>query len=342
MADDSSEEKKHDASSKKLSDSRDKGQVPTAKEAVQSLAIIFVLAYIFLNFFGTGNALSTLFRPEFYDISEPATTVFKMRFLEATQVVLSITFGALILAALVGAGLTLMISGFVFSFESLNPDLNKINPVKGAGRVFGIQGMKTFGMNILRLVLLVAAGGGTAYLLLPRVFSVHSCSFECGTAEVGMVILYSVGAMMLVMLMMSVLDYLVSTQEFLRQQKMTETERKKEQKDMMGSPELRGVREELRQDTLKTIGPGYATFIVDNGHGKAVAVHYQRGVTDWPIVVAKSSNKANLLRMARRSGAPVVTDATAAEVIRYINMGDQIFEEHQIQAIMPYIQEHAQ
>jgi flagellar biosynthesis protein FlhB len=57
-------------------------------------------------------------------------------------------------AAVVGIAANTVQIGFLFTFEPLKPDMNKLNPVEGAKKIFAKKNLFEFLKNVLKLVFL--------------------------------------------------------------------------------------------------------------------------------------------------------------------------------------------
>ena len=105
--------------------------------------------------FCTTKSLGTFFLPNpFGRISNRSPSIMKGLTSTLTNsyfTMASIVFPILVscfFAAFIAEG---MQTGFRYTPKVINPDLNKFNPVKGAKKIFGIKGLKTFLVDFLEI-----------------------------------------------------------------------------------------------------------------------------------------------------------------------------------------------
>jgi type III secretion protein U len=106
------------------------------------------------------------------------------------------------------------------------------------------------------------------------------------------------------------IDYGHQYYEYMKKMRMSKDEVKREYRDSEGNPEIKSERRRLAQELLFS-PPGEATkkatVLVVNPTHFAVAIFYEPGVTDLPMVVEKAvDDQALFLRgVARDAGVPV-------------------------------------
>jgi type III secretion protein U len=116
---------------------------------------------------------------------------------------------------------------------------------------------------------------------------------------------------------MSAFDIWFQRMDYLKRHKMTKDEVRRESREMEGSPEMRGMRRRLHQE----VGMGNmlenvrkANVVVVNPTHIAVALYYEAGVTDLPLVVAKGEGHiAQAIRdIAQEEGIPIMRNVKLA------------------------------
>jgi len=111
---------------------------------------------------------------------------------------------------------------------------------------------------------------------------------------------------------------LVSRRQFLKQMRMSRREVKREHRDREGDSRLKQRRKELHGQFAKTSqslkGIRGADLVVVNPVHFAVALRYQPGVMEAPLVVSRGSHAValRLRRLAFAYGVPVIVDPPLA------------------------------
>lgn len=210
--------------------------------------------------------------------------------------------------------------GLKVSFEPLELDLGRLNPVKGLQKLFSMRaGVKLF-WSVLKVAVLAAVvywsledrlaafgGLGDADLLeiLRYVFSLL------------FLILFRVG---LALVVLGVFDYLYQRWQYEEDLKMTKEEVKEELKQTIGDPlvkrRIRQVQYRMFRQRIMEKVPE-ATVVVTNPTAYAVAIKYERGVMNAPVVVAKGMNliAQKIKEIGRKHGVPIVENRVLAQTL---------------------------
>jgi type III secretion protein U len=131
------------------------------------------------------------------------------------------------------------------------------------------------------------------------------------------------------MLVFAGLDFFLSRWLFTRDHMMSLTEMKKENKEDSGDPHIRSARNQERKKAAESAGltGTNAMGIVFAGPGIAVGVTYKPERSGVPLIAVKRGDQAavaELLKIAREKGVPIVEDpATTAALVKG-RVGDAI------------------
>lgn len=149
-----------EASPKRLEDARKKGQVPQSKEPSTALAFLVLAS---LAFTGLGSwilaRMMDLMRDAFsgkltMDADPQGFQEFWGHLtLEAALMVLPVAIPIM----LVGMFVAFLVAGPVFTFETLQPKMDKVSPMKGLKRLFSTRSLSEFVKSILKLVVISTA-----------------------------------------------------------------------------------------------------------------------------------------------------------------------------------------
>ncbi len=341
---DQSEEKSLPASEKKLKDARKKGQVAHSKDMVIGTGTVAILAYIWLAWDKVRTNLATL-------LILPADT-YDMPFLQAAERVADRAMELAVMTVLPLIAIIVLVSvltnvaltkGFIFSTEPIKPKGEKINPVSGFKRIFSLKNFVELIKSILKTALLTAAAILLVVLGIETLIKGPVCGVECVAYAFGSMVKPLFIAFALIFLLFALLDVGVQRWLFLRDQRMTKTEFKRERKDMEGDPTFRQERMRQRREMAEGVsvplGVKHATVMISDGQDAVVGLRYIKGETPVPAVVCKGrkDRAIMLIAEARQRYVPVAEDSELTHaLLRTSAMGDFVDQAyfHQVAAIL--------
>ncbi|MGY3333527.1 type III secretion protein U [Mesorhizobium sp. USDA 4775] len=328
---DTSEEKTHAASPKKLSEARKKGQLPRSSDFVRAVGTCAGLGYLWVR----GSVIEDKCLEALLFVDKLHHLPFKFAVGQALVVLAALalaTVGPLLgtLVAVVILASLLANGGFVFSFEPIKPSLEKMDPFQGLKRLASAQSTVELGKTLFKVFVLSATfslyllGAWKTMMYLP------GCGMGCIGHVVGVakpLIGIGAGALMVV----GLIDLVLQRALFQREMRMTQTEVMRERKDQQGAPELKGERRRIRDEAADEppLGVHSATLIF-KGRGALIGVRYVRGETGVPVVVcrAKDERVSPLLSEARALRLEIVDDHVLAnQLIRKANLGNPVPKE---------------
>jgi flagellar biosynthetic protein FlhB len=314
--------KTEDASPRKLEEARKRGEVPKSQDVVSfaSLAAasgVVMIAGGWLAHDMIDRLRPFISRPDDFDLTNGGgVTVLRLALLAAAPSLVAV-LGATVLA---GAAGNLVQHGFVFSTEPLGVKPERISPLQGFKRMFGIDGLVQF----LKSALKIAVVGAIAWFILAP----HAREFELLPALEPMSLLPMV-AQMLRGLLFGVLAFLAlvagfdwfwQRYRFNERMKMTKEELKEDFKQTEGDPRIKARIRQLRQERARRRMMQQvpkATVVVMNPTHYAVALRYEAGETAAPVCVAKGLDTLALRirEVAETHRVPVIEDAPLARAL---------------------------
>jgi type III secretion protein U len=326
---DSSEEKTEPASEKKLRDARRKGQVPHSKDFVSSMVFLAAAGYLLSSWTGLDERLRQLIdiaaaasAEPFADVAERAGKLVGIILVQTLA-----TLGGITAAAAVLSGVAATF-GPVFALEALQPKLEHISPAKGLKRIFGGRSWIEFAKSLVKIAILAPA----CWLVFRSLFPVLVETPECGTLCFASVLLSGLellaGTAAIIFVAIGLVDLLVQRQLFLREMRMSQTELKREYKDMEGDPHVRGELRRLRRElasSVKKLGLQNAVIGV-TGVNHFVGLRYKQGETTIPYLVCKGRDDAaaRMNAEARRRAISLVNDSALAAALLSHSVGQPI------------------
>ncbi|PWR19814.1 flagellar biosynthesis protein FlhB [Zavarzinia compransoris] len=222
----------------------------------------------------------------------------------------------------------------IFSAEKMKPDLAKLSPIKGLGRIFSRQGLMEFAKGIAKIT---AVGAGATIAAMPT-FDVLVTTPHYELTELSGLILRSVirlfGGALVVLAVIAGADYLFQRFERLRRLRMTKQEVKDEHKQSEGDPEIKGrqrqmARARMRRRMMAQVPT--ADVVVTNPTHFAVALKYDSETMGAPRVVAKGvdSLAARIRKAAEDASVPLVENPPLARALyAAVEVDDEVPPEH--------------
>jgi type III secretion protein U len=327
---DTSEEKALPPSEKKIKDARKKGQVPQHKEMVTAAVTVASFSYLMLR--APGLAVSFQARlaslPDTYDLpfTTAVGTVAGRLSVEAFAALLPL-IGLIVTVAVVT---NLVINGGpVMSLHPITPDAEHINPIKGFERMFSVKNLLELVKSIFKLAVVIFLVFQLIEAALQALVEIPACGLSCGMSVLGALLKRLFLVMALLFLVLGTLDIGIQKWLFMRDQRMTLTEQKRERKDTQGDPEIKKRHRRERQVGGPKTGLSNANFAIRSA-SVVLAMRYTTSDAPVPVLIARGVEDGvnPLLAELRSLGVPVVFDSAAADSISpSLKVGDAISKE---------------
>ncbi|MBK7581553.1 MAG: EscU/YscU/HrcU family type III secretion system export apparatus switch protein [Myxococcales bacterium] len=319
-------EKTEEPTPGRLRKAREQGDSPISQPLTQSLSFIVAVALAPAAIAATLARVAELLPAA---IREPPGAPSGIALGVATEVVTlsaPLVLGAALAAAATGA---VQAGGFV-AWKKLGPDFSKLNPAKGLGSLLSRERM--FGIvRALAASLLIAYLASR--LLAARAADIAASVGEPakGTLVAGHLLGRLAWIAALVGVALAAVDVLFVRQSWLRRNRMSPDEIKREHKESEGDPELKGARHRAHQEMLASASVNAvqkASVLIVNPTHLAAALHYEEEGDSAPRVVAQGSGELarKMIAAAHAYGVPVVRDVPIAQALMDLEVGDEIPE----------------
>lgn len=340
MSGNNSEEKTLAPTQNKLKKQREKGNVVTSKESVGSVIVAAVLIYLYFRRDWLGEKLVQLFLLNDEDFDRGFWFMLQVKtdliWTIGMQIILPVFVMVITLGILLGMSVA---GGPLFSVEPLIPKFEKINPAAGFKKVFGRRAMMTFLMHLVRLILMGAAFSFIVVAGWSALIRAPICGFGCITQALEANALPLVVSASVLMFSTAILDYLVQRFEFLREQKMSITEFRREYKDMEGDALIKARREMIGIEMAETpTGAGRATVLISNAPAEIVGVRYVEDETPAPLIVIRAKGADACRRLASTVDVPSYIDTDLAKTLSKTPVGDYVVDEPTVMALAAHLQ----
>jgi len=323
MAEQDGQEKTEQATGKKLSDTREKGQAPKSQE-LNSLAVFTTgLMVLFYTKDYVGMKLWTMSTYIFSSLDklELSANILSIYIFKGAMFFLSTVFpvllGIVIISLAVGYGQV----GFKITPKAIQPKFNKLNPITGFKNSF-LSSRPL--VELLKSVAKLGIVGIFSYFILEDMVlnSIGLVNFTI--AEIVDFMLDNsvefLWRVSLVYLVIAFSDFAYQKKKFLKDQKMTKQEVKEENKQTEGDPlvksQIKGKQMELARNRMMQDIPT-ADVVITNPTHFAVALKYEIGKTVAPKVVAKGKDllAQRIKAIAKENNVPMHEDVQLARAL---------------------------
>ena len=299
MAEDSDLERTEEPTSRRLEQAREEGQVPQSRELSSFLVLLSAASVLWVFGAWAVRQLEVVMRKGLTfgaDELREATPKFGERLLESSSdalIALSPMLLATLLAVLIAPHL---LNAWVFSPKAFAPNFSRLNPLKGIGRMFSMQGLAELVKALLKSALI----GGVAFWLIwgrsEEIVGLLAEPLDEALAHAGHLVVFCFLVIVSTMVLIAGIDVPFQLWRYNEQLKMTKEEVKQEGKEMEGSPEVKGriralMREAARRRMMSNVPK--ADVIVTNPTHYSVALSYKSGMKA-PKVVAKGRGEIAL------------------------------------------------
>lgn len=226
----------------------------------------------------------------------------------------------LLLLAAAGALSGFMQTGPIFTFDPLKMDISKISIFKGMGRLFSKRSIIELCKGVTKLLLVSIAAviairpyfGGVEHWvgldLLQSMFEMQSMFLKMMVAVLS------------VLFILAILDYMIQRSEFMKNMRMSKQEIREEHKQTEGDPQIKGrlrqLREQKARQRMMQAVPK-ADVVITNPTHYAIALKYDSTAMDAPTMVAKGVDLVaqKIKEVAKENNVPIVENATLARAL---------------------------
>jgi flagellar biosynthetic protein FlhB len=332
MADVDKSSKTEPPTEKKLSEARSRGQFAKAPEIAMTATLFAGLLVLF--FWAPSKAA---------DIMQFTKSIFEnLHSIQATQegiaVALTDSFLALALvvlpmlagcffAALIAEGVQ---TGFSFTPKALEPKFSKMNPISGVKRIWGLKALKAFAIDFLKFSAIGVVVWLTIIIFLndPIFYAPIPIQHIPGFIYDLLIIMFAL--LLLMLLITAIINFIIKKREHNEEMKMTKQEVKEERKSKEVSDEVKSAQRKKAMEmamgqNLQDVST--ADVVVTNPTHYAVALKYEKGTDNAPVVVAKGHDMLarKIKTIAKEFDVPVVEDKPVAQMLFALGMvGDPI------------------
>ncbi len=328
-------EKTEDATTKKLEDVREEGNVAKSVEVstTATLLALFVCLKFAVGFIG--NRLIATFKDFYSMITRYAVDGIDVK-----------AFNFLMLKAIMNIAITIapfLLLGFVVAFLSnalqfkfkvtskpLMPKFNKLNPVNGVKRMFSLNTLVELLKSIVKVVMISYLAYGVFVEHVKEIYLIFDMSVMQSVSLMYDIVMELSLKICLLFCAISAADFLYQKWKFKTDNKMTKQEVKDEYKNQEGDPKVKGQqRQRMQQASQRRMMAAIpeADVVITNPTHFAVALSYKAGQGQAPIVVAKGADflAGRIKEVARENQVEIVENKPLARMLYYnVELGAEI------------------
>ena len=182
------------------------------------------------------------------------------------------------------------LGALTFNGKLMAPKASRINPASGLKRIFGPQGWVELGKSLLKVILLGSIGYYMLIHVATQSIGLATSDLQTSVASLGSMLIGTLFAMAAGLVVIAGIDVPIQIIQLLRKLRMSKQEIKDEHKESEGNPENKQAQRQRRHDLAKRNmrkAVSEAHVILTNPTHFAVALRYDRGRDQVPVVVAK-------------------------------------------------------
>jgi len=332
MAEDSDLERTEPASARKLEQARERGNVPRSRE-LATLAVLLASASVIamLGMFmyqGLGRVMRNSLSFDLADVASPVMMGRNLMDAGIDGVLLYLPMAITVVVSAVGANL--MLSGWVFSTQALEPNFSKMNPIPGIARMFSRTALAELIKALLKGGLIAGVAGWMIWHQHDGILALANEPLESAVVHFGQIALFTFLASVAAFALIVLLDVPFQLWNYHHGLRMTKEEIRQEGKEIEGDPQIKArirslQREAARRRMMQAIPQ--ADVVVTNPMHFAVALKYEEKGMSAPVVLAKGSQliAERIKELAREHRIPVVEAPPLARALhRHVEVGETI------------------
>lgn len=335
MAEDKSN-KTEPATPKRKEEARKKGQVAMSRDVstaailVGGIGLLAAMLPVGLQRMTevTRQGLTLSFPAEFYEgmsIEQVYAVVIR-----AGLTVFALSLPILVGVLVVGSAASLLQTGLLWKQNGLQPELARINPIKGLSKLASFRSVMELIKGLLKIAIVTGVGIWVARYDILRIPGLIELDMGSVLQVTGWLALKVGSAVAGAIAVLAVLDYFYQRYEWERSLRMSKEEIKEEHKSTEGDPliksRVRTVQRELAKKRMMA-AVKTADVVITNPTHLAVALKYDTAKMSAPVVVAKGAGliAERIRELARHHGVPVVEHKFVARTIfQLVEIGKEI------------------
>ena len=345
------QEKNQEPTQRRLEKAREDGNVLSSKEMfVFGSSAISLLTLAILGFF---SDILTEYWAVFFIFSHPeellnshannAFHAFKIILGGAAIFGIPAFIGICTIQLIVGRGISMSSKALSFKWD-------KLDPIKGLGRIFSVKGLVELVKSIFKVVFLTSLVVGFMWYSLPNIIYLSAGMLNHSLEILYKLLLMFILVIVLVLFAIGVGDYIWSRHTWLEKLRMSRQDLKEESKESEGSPEVKARIRRLQieassraaQQSLAIEDVKNASVVITNPTHFAVAIKYDPIENEAPLILAmgKDLMAKRVIEQAELNSIALVRSPLLARALYYTggigqNISEQLYSA--VASILAYV-----
>ncbi|MFT4553559.1 MAG: flagellar biosynthetic protein FlhB [Chlamydiales bacterium] len=348
MADDVAD-KTEDATAKKLTDSRKKGQVAKSQDLTTAFILLTGMIMLLTVSKGLYEMLAGLTVAIFTNLDKQYVSHAGLVFwfdvgIKYTLLMIMPVLGAIFVMALL---VNIYQVGLVISPESLKPKWDKLNifNMKNFKKFFEISAVMKMVFGLSKLAVVGFVVGSFIMGLLPEIETMVNAKPKELLLFLAESVLHIGLVIALILIILGIADTIYQRWKFARDMKMSKQEVKEERKqqegDMHVKSRMREMMQKFSQSRMKGNVP-HADVVIANPIHYAVAIKYDPDNMVAPVCLAKGARLMALAikDIARENNVPIVENPLLARAMyKVVEVGQMVPPDfyHAVAEVLAYI-----
>ena len=291
-------EKTEQATPRRRSKERDKGNVSKSQDFVASITLAIGVAVLYIMTVDIIETLKAYFHDTFANLRPQTLPVddYLQVFIPPLVVSVKILAPFFFFIALAAIATRKIEVGNLFAKEVLKPKFDKLNPANALKalwqkiNIFSPRTLVEFVKSIIKLIVVGVVGFNVIIKRKDELLALLGIDLNASLSVLGSVTMEILVSVCIIMLLIGILDKKFQTYQYEKSIKMTKQEVKDEWKNMEGDPVIKGkirsIQMKFAQQRMMG-GVKQADVVVTNPTHYAVALKYDQQETPVPMVVAK-------------------------------------------------------
>jgi flagellar biosynthetic protein FlhB len=328
---DSDLERTEPASPRRIEQAREKGQVARSRELGTFAILIAGGGGLVMMGSGLVHSMSELMRLGLQlDRTAAFQTDFMLSRLHQGAQDMLVAFSPLLLLLLVAAlAAPMLLSGWLFTFDSVAPDFGRMSFFKGLARMFSWHSLVELTKAVAKTLLIGGVGFWVVWNEKEVILALGSEPLDAGLAHLGALTAHTYLAIVGSMILLVAIDVPYQLWDHSKKLRMTKEEIRQEAKETEGDPQVkarvRSMQREMARRRMMAEVPK-ADVIVTNPTHYAVALRYQKQMAA-PQVVAKGSHllAERIRELGKEHDVPIIEAPPLARALyRHAELGEEI------------------
>lgn len=328
-------EKTEDATSKKLEDVRKEGNVAKSTEVVTAATLLTLFLCLKIGIGVVGNRLLSSFE-RFYPlipryVNDGITTKEFRTLFVGYAIEFGISVAPFFITGFVAA---ILANALQFKFQitakPLQPKFNKINPVNGFKRIFSANTLVELLKSLIKIAMISYLAYGVLTNHIDDVYLLYDMSILQGINLMFDIIMELGIRICILFILLGAADLFYQRWKFKEDNKMTKQEVKDEFKNSEGDPNVKSQQKQRMQQASQRrmmAAVPEADVVITNPTHFAVALSYESGKGQAPVVVAKGSDfvAAKIKDIAKENDVAIVENKPLARMLYYnVDLDEEI------------------